>query len=262
MSLAARFAHLWTELRTQRPILPPSEFKPSGPRLDGAELLEKDRGETPPTWSAQPISGRRLIIRYTASNGVNSERQVICRNIAMRGGEPYLSAHCLFRDAPRVFRIDRITAAIDPTTGEVFEPAESLFAMFAPDIVTSSRLHYGLHPRAFADFNAALNVLAFVARCDGRWHALEGEAIADFTASFWLRAEIDAPLDETEVARHAARLAPDPETFWAALDRCAANPIIARIIQRHVVAIVDADGHLHPQEQYWGQAIDEVLRSI
>ncbi|MGA9220027.1 MAG: WYL domain-containing protein [Pseudomonas graminis] len=258
MSLTSRFAELWAELRAEPVVAPPSHITSHGPDTDPDEMISAE-SQSSPTWAAQGISGQRLVLEYRDSKGDFSTRQVICRRLDERAGVFYLSARCLLRDQLRAFRVDRIITVIDPSSGEVHEPAATFFAMFAPDTASSSRYHYGLHPRLYTDFNAGLNVLAFIARCDGKWHALEGEAISNFAASFWLRGEITTTLDEAAVAQHAARLAPDPETFWTSIERCLGNPVLRQIIRQHIAAVVDADGMLHPREAYWGRAVDEIL---
>lgn len=253
--------NLWAELRGIRSAPPPIQLRPTLPATDAPELEAdaEDAGDAPPSWAPQSITGRTFVLAYADSKGQASERQVQCRQLAERAGTLYLHAFCFARERLRTFRADRIRTIMDTETGELFEPGMELLAHFLPNIVSKSRLHYGLPPQRFADFNAALNVLAFMARCDGHWHPLEAESIEDFAAGYWLRAEIDAPLDLGEVAHHVARLAPDAETFWVSLNRCAADPILSTIIRRHVSALIDADGEHHPLELYWGRQIDEFL---
>lgn len=209
-----------------------------------------------------PIGEVQLVpgAEYVDSKHQPSTRRVACQRIERHGPHSYLFGHCLERQALRRFRVDRVAAVIDPATGEVHEPGGAWLLRFTPDVATASPLHFGLSVAAHANFIAALNVLAFLARCDGRWHDLENDAIEGFAASWWLRAEIAAPFDGDEVLRRAARLGPDPETFYLSLARCAADPLLRQILARHVAAVIDADGHHHPKELFWAGEVVEALR--
>lgn len=252
------FSDLWAEIRGIRTPPQPIDRIPVVPEFDD-ETIELEESDQAPDWAAETITGRTFWISYLDSKKQASERQVLCRRLDDKAGVLYLYAYCYIRERPRSFRADRIVAIVDTETGEVFEPGEQLLRHFLPNSASTAPFHYGLSPQQYADFNAALNVLSFMARCDGEWHQLEAEAIEDFAASYWLRAEITSPFDAAEIERHAARLAPDPETFWVSLRRCAENPILSQIIRRHISKVIDADGQHHPLELYWGQQIDDFL---
>ncbi len=258
--MARRAEDLWEEIRGIRtaPIIPP-DYRPQIPAMD--EPSQDDGcNDGPPDWQGQSITGRTFVIHYTDAKDQASVRQILCRRLERRNGTGYLHAWCYVRERLRVFRADSISAIIDPETGEVHEPCAAFLGQFAPDTTTATAFRYGLSPQQFADFNAALNVLAFMARADGYWHDAEGERIEDFAASYWLRAEIRAAFDEAEIRRHARRLAPDAETFFVSLDRCRENALLSAVIRRHVAAVIEADGVLDPRELYWGGKIDDYLR--
>lgn len=249
---------LWIGISGLPAVAPPVNYTP---RLPEADDVEDDAGDTdgPPEWVGQTITGRALILHYEDSRRQVSERLVVCRRLAEQAGVLYLDAFCHARKAPRRFRADRVRAVVDHE-GEVHEPGFDFLCLFAPNMTTAAPHLYGLSPRQYADFNAALNVLAFLARCDGRWHPLEGAAILEFAERYWMRAEIAAPFDEDAILRHAARLAPDPEAFWASFRRCIASPVLAPIIRDHASAVVHADGQLHEIEIHWGQMMDAIAR--
>lgn len=260
MSIVSRGLEFWRDIRGLQPLSPHSEFEPILPDVDAEEESEIETvDDAPPKWHAEPISGRIVVISYCDSKDQLSERQISCLRLEQKAEHLYLLARCHSRQRLRNFRSDRIRAVIDSQSGEIFEPGEAFLALFDPDSQSAAQFRYGMSPQQFADFNAALNVLAFMARCDGEWHPLEAEALEDFATSYWLRAEISAALDLQEVARHAARLSPDPEIFWASLLRCTANRIISQIIRRHVAAVIDADGIHHPLEIYWGREVQSFL---
>lgn len=246
---------LWIGISGLPPSPPPANYTPRLPEADDAE---DEAGDTdgPPEWVGQTITGRALILHYEDSRRQVSERLVVCRRLAEQAGVLYLDAFCHARKAPRRFRADRVRAVVDHETGEVHEPGFDFLCLFAPNMTTDAPHRYGLSPQHYADFNAALNVLAFLARCDGRWHPLEGDAIIDFAERYWLRAGITAPFDADAVLRHGARLAPDPESFWVSFRRCCESAVLAPIIRDHASAVVHADGQLHELEIHWGRMMD------
>lgn len=239
----------------------------SRPTVLGLRLPDDDPEDMRPAPAAQSaavaprddLSGTQVEIEYVDSRQQTSVRRVVCLRLEARGGLSYLHTRCLERRAPRVFRVDRIASLIDPVTGEIHQPGGLWLAQFGADFVSDAPFRYGLSPTQYADFNAGLTVLAFIARCDGRWHDLEGEAIEAFASAFWIRSELTVPFDEQAILRHAARLGPDAESLLDALDRCAANPVLRKIICRHVEAVVNADGQRHPKEIYWAAQVGEAL---
>jgi len=260
VSLVDRLARFWSEARGSRTPQPPISHDPSGPEHDSAETLPPLSDETqPPVWHAGPITGVNLVIRYRDSAGATSERQITCRRLEHYSSGPVLHAWCALRRQPRVFKISRIAAAIDSATGEVFESGQALLDAFAVDLVSTGRFQFGLPPRIFADFHAALVVLAFIARSDGHWHELEEEAIQRFATAFWLRLDVMSDLDLQAVAFHVRRLSPDAESLWASVSRCAANPRIALLLERYLAEVIDADGIHHPQEAWWANEIATAL---
>jgi hypothetical protein len=257
----SRALEFWEELRGHGTTPPPAVRETVLPQQDAPETLNAiEPNDAPPAWGAEAITGRTFVILYSDSKGQASERQVLCRRLVDNGGTLYLHAYCYARDRIRTFRADRISSIVDSQTGEVHEPGMALLRLFLPASTSAAPFRYGLSPQQYGDFNAALNVLTFMARCDGEWHPLEREMMQDFAAAYWLRADIRSALDVDEVSRHADRLAPDAETFWVSLQRCADHPILSQIIRRHISAVVDADGMHHRNELYWGSEVDDFLR--
>lgn len=210
-----------------------------------------------PGFEPEPISGFSCIIQYRDSRGRDSERRITCQRLDQAAAQSYLYAYCHERGAIRQFKVDRIVAIADIHTGEVLDPPLRFFARFRIDREQQAQLGWGLSVRKRADMVAALNVLVFMGRCDKEWHPLEREALESFVESYWLRAEVegDPPIDD--IIAHAERLSPDAETFYVSLIRCGEHPVISKIIRRHIQSVVDADGELRIEEQYWGRAVDE-----
>jgi hypothetical protein len=256
--VADRGEQLWTEIQSYRGPAPPVSYRSRVPERD-ADDDELGEPSAQPDWGAQSITGRTILLSYEDAKKQTSDRLVLCRRLAEKASVLYLDAFCYVREQPRSFRADRIVAITDHETGEVHTSGLAYLGHFLPDSQSPAPFRYGLSPGQYADVNAALNVLAFIARCDGRWHPLEADAILEFAGRYWLRAEIPCDFDEAEILRHAARLAPDAEAFWVSIHRCAANAVLRTIIRRHVAEVIDADGVHHALEQYWGAQVDQFL---
>lgn len=252
---------LWTALRKQNPVVPPVQVPVAIVYEDAPDaLISQDDG--PPAWPAELVTGKHILIQYKDSRSGVSERQIICHRLEIKAGTSYVIARCMLRKQTRSFRLDRIQQAVDIVSGEVFEPGSAYFQQYNPDSMSSSAFHFGLSPRLYADFNAALNVLTFVARCDGQFDRSETSAIENFATAWWMRSQLTKPLDLDDVRRHVQRLAPDAETMWASLQRCMASETIAYMLQRHICAVVDADGVHHEREVWWCNQIDEFMREV
>lgn len=262
LDLRARLNRLWEEVRGAPPVQPPVEFTPSGPECDPDDQVIADAGQEPPKWKSEAITGHNMLIVYRDSRGQQSERQVTCKRLDSYGSSAQLVAWCSLRNQARSFRVDRIVRAIDVSTGQVWEPGHLLIEEFTVDRASTGRYRFGLPPKKFADFNAALNIMAFVARCDGKWHDLEVAAIEDFVIACWLRFDFPGDLDLSSVAAHVGRLSPDAEVLWTSVARCAENPPLAALLVRHLANVIDADGVHHPLEVYWGTEISNTLRDV
>jgi len=252
---------LWSDIRGLFVRAPsPSHFAPRLPRAD-PPAMHVDL-QAPPDYVGSLISGFLCVIAYRDAKGQQSVRRITCQQIISAGGHAYLNAFCHERRARRQFRVDRIAQLIDIHTGEVTDDPGRFLASFAIDRKTASGLSWGLSVRQKADLVAGLNAMVFMGRCDKEWHPLERSALERFVASFWIQSELrgDAPLGD--ILDHAERLTPDAETFFAALARCAENRMLARIIRRHLQAMVDADGVLRSEELYWGCAVDDYFTML
>src|SRR5204862_21670 len=106
---------------------------------------------------------------------------------------------------------------------------------------------------------AGLNILAFIARCDGEWHPLEGEAIADFVTAIWIQKEWDGQPPIERIVAHAQRLAPDGSIFGAALRNFIRSSNSARILRQAMVRVIEADGRITPEEFEWAVEIDAMI---
>lgn len=204
-------------------------------------------------WSA--IGGYHCIIAYQGAKGGLAHRRITCRTLERGGEREYLKAFCHERNAPRKFRCDRIDEVIDVESGEVLT-AQEFIVQFKYDDVRSTRMEWGLNLHQRADLFSGLNALVFMARCDGNWHPLEENVLEKFITAFWIRREIEADLPLGQILQRARRLRPDAEAFFMALARCEKDRGLARLVQRHIQEVMDADGVHHDAEMFWGEKVD------
>lgn len=202
----------------------------------------------------QPISAFVCVIDYQGET-----RLITCRRYETIGENAYVGAYCHSARGYRQFRCDRIDAVFDARTGEAIG-AGDYFERFAVDGHRERAPTWGLTASRRATLVAGLNVMAFMARCDGRWHPLESEPVEKFVCSMWLRKEWEnePPLDEIMV--HAQRLAPDSQTFFSALRHYADSETSKRILCRAIGDLIAADGEICASEIQWGAEIDAFFR--
>lgn len=194
---------------------------------------------------SQSISSFLCVIEYGGAT-----RLISCRRFELIGDIGYLGAICLNASGYRCFRCDRIESVADPYTGEVLGTG-AYFHQFSPWSVRERAPTWGLSPARRALLVAGLNVLAFMARCDGQWHPLETEPIEQFICSLWLRKEWEGEPPLAEIMAHAARLSPDREQFYRSLKSFKSSRTSRQILQRTVGDLIAADGVAHKSEVDW-----------
>lgn len=202
----------------------------------------------------QSIAAFACIIEYDGDH-----RLITCRRFDLIGELGYVGAICHAARGYRQFRCDRIQTVFDAASGEVLGDG-GFFHRFEAESRREREPTWGLTPSRRATLVAGLNVLAFMARCDGRWHPLETPVIEKFVCSMWLRKEWpgDPPLDE--IVAHSQRLAPDSETFFRALQHYAHSSTSAKVLQRSIGDLIAADGVICSAEMGWGSEIDAFFR--
>lgn len=108
-----------------------------------------------------PISAFLCIIDYEGDS-----RLISCRRYDGIGDNRYVGAICQMAKGYRQFRCDRIKSVYDAQTGEQLGDGQ-YFERFALDAWRQSAPTWGLNSAAKSKLVAALNVLSFMARCDG-----------------------------------------------------------------------------------------------
>jgi hypothetical protein len=216
-----------------------------------------------PAWQSEisSVSGLPFILSYKDSKGSVTQRLVTCQRLDSSAETLYLWGFCHSRTAVRQFRVDRIVEITDAQTGEILDSPLVFFSQFQVERTQRSKPGWGLSVRQRADFAALLNALMFMARCDRDYHPLEREALEECVARYWIRFEAPGDPDMEAILAHTDRLAPDAETFFVSLNRCAAEPRLVRLLKESAAQIIDADGIHAAHEMYWGAKIDEFFKN-
>lgn len=181
--------------------------------------------------------------------------RVSWRRITVRGltrdydtGEVLLCGYCHERRAPQHFRASRIQEMVDLTSGQSIDNPKAFFARYLSDDPTF---------RALRASGPALQVLAFVARCDGHELPAERTMMVDYVRC----AHPDLDIDNGLVERHIRALLPDEETFQAGLAAFEemTNEQAVAVIEC-AIKIVEADGVVGSAERRWLDEIKAALR--
>lgn len=232
----------WSRLSGRRSAPPPM--------ADHFVIIPIDDPEVTPEPSdrfedLQAISAFGCVIEYAGE-----QRYIVCKRYDVIGEIGYVGAVCHTASGYRQFRTDRITTVADAYTGEVLGDG-SYFWRFAPESVRERVSSWGLSPSRRALLVAGLNVLAFMARCDGQWHPLETGSIERFVVSMWLRREWPGDPPIGEIVAHAQRLSPDADGFFRSLRIYALSAPARAILMRAVHDLIMADGMVHKAEHDW-----------
>ena len=199
------------------------------------------------------ISGLVCIIDYAGET-----RLITGRRYDLIGDKAYVGAVCHTAGGYRQFRCDRIDAVMDAYSGEVLGNG-SYFDQFEIDGRRERAPSWGLTPGRKRLLVSGLNVLAFMARCDGRWHPLETEPIERFVCSLWLRKEWPGEPPISDILSHAQRLAPDSDVFFRSLTPFVGSTTSMSLLRRAVAELIEADGIVCSSEFNWARELDEAL---
>lgn len=206
----------------------------------------------------QSIAGFICRIDYTNAKGEATNRVIQCRSIKVQDRVALVGAICVSSHAHKYFRCDRISEVFDALTGESLGDG-GFFKQFVVGEHKQSKSNWNTTSQRKSLIVAGLNVLSFMARCDGRWHPLEEQVIEDFVCALWLKKgwENSPPMDE--VLAHARRLAPDGTVFRSAIRQYAHSNGSGQVLSRFVQRIIAADGVICDEEHRWATEFADAL---
>jgi hypothetical protein len=197
-----------------------------------------------------------VAIRYHDSKGTCTTRRVTVRRVWELGDRLIIDTYCHEREAPRRFDAARIEEVIDVATGEKYDDA----AWFLRHHVALDPAVGGLTAddtrRAIDRARPDLAILAFLAACDGSFDPVERDAILDYVAQ---RCG-DLDFDRARIAGHIARLHPDEDSFFSAIETLTARADAdLAALGKGAVAVVEADGVLDDAKAKFIAAMREAL---
>lgn len=200
---------------------------------------------------AADLEGVTIGFIYRGSDGGTSSRRVVCRTLLQKSGVVYIQAHCLLRNAPRSFRMDRIEALFSYSTGEVIEDVDGFFAPFMkrPSDLASSR--------DIASFDAiehGLKVLMFLAMADGSVHPRERDIIYSYAAE--RLQQLGATLSHRYLAARLENYVPTRGQALTGMRKVLdADLADARLLAFAIADVIAADGEVSDDEMVAAKAL-------
>lgn len=218
-------------------------------------VLAVDTEPDEPAGEADASSSTSCFIEYTNSKGEESCRSITITRISGHYGEPEtIGAHCHAQERFKNFRLERIQTMCDCESGEVLNPVEHCLALHRHGALK-------IEDKVLA---RVMQIVTFMARCDGEYHALEREAVDDVVGRYFRFFGGDDAAYEC-ASREAHRLAPSADDIRKALNwvkSAPQRPQLARFVQRSAAEVIDADGVHRLQETDWGMRLDEALKKL
>jgi len=250
LSLSDLFLRQIHDARPAQPPLPAS-MRPVTPSVEAADAETSDAHED------IVFFGDSIGIEYTDGDDQFSRRRITVHWVKELEADLLVHSFCQERRAPRCFRVSRITGLIDLQTGEMTTEVVAIRQQFAALTISGAHSPANATEAALRELRPGVNILVFMARCDGFEHISEREVILDYLDSM-----CPAPgIDIDYANRCIARLYPDVDTFSRAvriLDR-RDRPELHRVA-RHMRRLVDADGVLSDREAIFAAELMATLR--
>lgn len=231
---------------------PPLAVEVSPPTKEDPQTIVSEPVDQAP----QSVAGFICVIEYDGE-----ARLITGRRYDVIGERSYVGAICLMAGGYRQFRCDRISAVIDAESGEILGDG-CYFEAFAVNSRKDKEPSWGLTPKRKHVLVSGLNVLSFMAQCDGFWHPLETGSIESFVCSLWLRKEWPGDPPMEEIVAHARRLAPDGEVFYRSLKPFAHSRTSGTVLKRAVAELIQADGVICSDEINWSCELEDALREL
>lgn len=214
-----------------------------------------------PRFDADPVKAPRdeasawtAFLSYVDANGDASQRRFTCQAIVGFEGATHVTGFCHERGALRTFRVDRIKELACAESGECFDPATHF-----DDLRMMGALR--CQDKVLTD---VARVLVFLARCDGDYHPLEAQGIADHVNRYCVRFNATAVMADDVIA-NCRQLAPDHLDMSKAIRGLARSPgghRVAKFVLDAGAAIIDADGRHDAREMAWALELSDALKMI
>jgi hypothetical protein len=234
--------------------------RPSSPPVPqgfGIQLPTQDADgySTEPAEDQDELVSTVIGIEYRDGEGELSSRRINIRGLSRRGGDIHLSAWCYERQEFRQFRLSRVLRAIDLHTGEILDEPHEVCGRFEMMIAIEASTAEGRTHLAFRACQPGINVLLFLARCDGI-HPSEMDVMLRYIDFF-----SEAPgVSETLVKRELERTQIMPSLFDRSLNRLRfQGKEEMRRVARYCRQLIEADGALSDEEMRFAVDLDRTL---
>ena len=216
--------------------------------IDGADVEDAE------------IDGLAIAIHYKAADGSLSQRAVVCRNY--RPGPPAIvGGHCQLRDDYRCFRVDRIQALVDMSTGEVRE-GDEIGCFFAPfEAAGAADERARTAGKLMKQAGPAAKLLAYLALADGQYAPAERRVIVDFVMANAQRWIGQAEVDPADIDAWVGNLRPRRRTAETAVRTLATDREFFPELARAMIDLVRADGIVDPAEEKAVRGIIALVRA-
>lgn len=207
-------------------------------------------------YTLEKCVGMDFSLKYENVKGEKTKRIMTLNTVEKSdAGDWSMKGHCHKRNAERTFRADRIHELTHMGTGEIFADAQVFLAGLVGASPVSKTLRAAM---------PSLQVLAFLAWCDGDFHKRERAVIEEWAARFVKdKPEADRVEAHADLAKFMAAPFEDTQAFYTAIDRFEKGDIEdLKALISTVRHIVDADDRLANEEFSWLLEMENTLGAL
>lgn len=177
-------------------------------------------------------AGLTFGIDYEDAKGDESRRRITIKS----KNKTHINAYCHERRAPRMFKIENISAIYDLATGEIIEDVgEYLHRVDVIDNGKSARPPE--HAKAMGKIRDGARILMWFARCDGVVHPKEFAAVMEFCEEHTCGHDCDREAMKLWVSQ----LYPDWSTVQKAIRTISKGETRLKLLQKYLGRVLNAD---------------------
>lgn len=233
---------------------------PAAPRSMKMDVSSSDDDEMPTGTSFDDefsvAVGEAIGLRYVDANGAVSQRRITVHSVGRSGtGSLFINAWCHERRAARRFRADRVDSIIELATGEIIDHPDRVIERFATLCDEAAPVDNAVD-QVMRLARDGLNILVFLARCDGQFHSSESDVISHYL----LDVAFDINFDGDAVMVTVGRMHPDPYCYRQSVARLGRGPGDLERVAKFAARLIDADGAISDEEFEFGQELSTALR--
>lgn len=247
------FIDLLRKIGSSLPHVEP--YVPDGKNIQLVYEDEEDKENSSYEEDLSDTIGTALFITYKSSKGEISTRRISIKKTE----NDKIWAYCFEKQALRSFRLDRIIEAVDMATGEVLLENDGLLSELSAPEIEDSKDAKSATKKALQKCRHGLNILVYLARCDGHFHSDEIDILSHYMMSECFETNFDSDYLETRFKRHY----PDIDDFFDSIDILEKkDPRTIQIISRYAAQIVQADGIIVQQEATLLTELEQVSKIL